>query len=53
MDDIPEVIAAAERIEQLLAPKPDLRPKRHVNWRDTELGTFEEEAVKDLGRHTI
>lgn len=29
------------------------KPERPITWRDTELGEFEEEAVKDLGRHTI
>jgi hypothetical protein len=26
---------------------------RQITWRDTELGDFEEEAVIDLGKHTI
>lgn len=42
----------AEAIEQRLS-REERDSLRQITWRDTELGEFEEEAVKDLGRHTI
>ena len=31
----------------------ELDALRQITWRDTELGQFEEEAVKDLGKQAI
>ncbi len=41
---------AADLIEHRLAPDV---VARIITWRDTELGHFEEEDVKALGRHVV
>ena len=49
-DDIDTITDAANSIEQRLNPET---VARLITWRDTELGHFEEENVKALGRHVI
>lgn len=33
-------------------PREDVDALRQITWRDTELGQFEEEAVKEAGKRT-
>lgn len=49
-DDITDVTDAANTVERRLDP---VLVAKLVTWRDTELGQYEEEAVKDLGRHVV